>query len=254
MNFWKQPHHTPLIVAHRGSSGTAPENTMAAFRQAIRYGADAIELDVRLTRDEELVVFHDAHLSRTTDGKGFIHNYTHDELRALSAGAWFAKEFVSQTIPLLNEVLQLVKWKIGVNVEMKPDRNRRRGEVLLQKCCELICHLGMERQVLLSSFDHSLIEIAKKNYPSIITGMLLHPLKQTARSPVKKALKLKCDYIIFGSRTLQKRLTARAHDNGLLVAEYTVNSRRRFERALRYGIDAVITNHPVKIQQWIDTQ
>jgi glycerophosphoryl diester phosphodiesterase len=248
MNFWKQPHHTPLIVAHRGSSGIAPENTMAAFRQAMRDRADAIELDVRLTQEEELVVFHDAHLSRTTDGKGFIRNYTYNELCQLSAGAWFAREFAQQKIPLLSEVFQLVNGKVGLNVEMKPDRNRRRGEVLVDKCCELICQSGMELQVLLSSFDHSLIKIAKKNHPSIITGLLLHPLKQTVRSPVKKALKLKCDYIIFGSRTLQKRLTARAHDNGLLVAEYTVNSRRRFERALRYGVDAVITNYPVKFR------
>ena len=96
----------PLVVAHRGSSGTAPENTMAAFRLAVAAGADMIEFDVRMTRDFELVVHHDRSLGRTSDGSGRIWDLTLGDLRGSDAGSWFAKKFAGERIPTLRQVLE----------------------------------------------------------------------------------------------------------------------------------------------------
>src|SRR5512140_126848 len=96
---WLQARSRPLVVAHRGSSVVAPENTLAAFRQALEDGAQAIELDVRLTADEEVIIFHDRNLNRTTNGRGKAGRYRLAELRRLSAGSWFHPKFAREKIP-----------------------------------------------------------------------------------------------------------------------------------------------------------
>ena len=125
MNCWLATNQKPLIVAHRGSSWAAPENTVAAFTQAINDRADAVELDVQLTRDGEIVVFHDRRLERTTNGKGFLREHLLKDLRRLSAGAWFSSRFSSEKIPTLKEVFELMKGTIGINIEIKVDRHSR---------------------------------------------------------------------------------------------------------------------------------
>src|SRR5213075_2825191 len=112
--------------AHRGASRKAPENTLAAFSRAIDDGADGIELDVRLTADGEIVVFHDSRLNRTTDGSGKIERCTLDELKRLSAGSWFHPVFGGESIPTLDQALELVRRRVGVNIELKSDRIRTR--------------------------------------------------------------------------------------------------------------------------------
>src|SRR5262245_679720 len=115
-----------LVIAHRGASGTCPENTLAAFRRAVEVGADMIELDVQLTRDDAVVVMHDWTLDRTTDGSGAVGERALDELRPLDAGRWFAPEFAGERVPTLAAVLDAVP--IPINVELKP-----RGEDGLER-------------------------------------------------------------------------------------------------------------------------
>src|SRR5438067_10660640 len=110
-----------LVIAHRGASGTHPENTMAAFRRAVDVGAGMIELDVQLTRDRHVVVIHDATLDRTTDGRGPVSAVTLAELRRLDGGGWFAPGFAGERVPTLAEVLAAVH--VPVNVELKPARD-----------------------------------------------------------------------------------------------------------------------------------
>src|SRR5438105_4409260 len=96
----------PLVVAHRGASGAAPENTIAAIRLALEAGADMIEIDVQQTREGEIIVFHDATLGRTTNGRGIVKKKMLSELRELDAGSWFAKKFTGEKIPTLDAVLE----------------------------------------------------------------------------------------------------------------------------------------------------
>lgn len=109
----------PLIIAHRGDITNAPENTIPAFQKAFELGADGIELDVRLTKDENLVVLHDRRLGRTTNGAGAVNHFSRDEIRELDAGSWFSPEFQGERIPTLDEVFESLPADFLINVEMK---------------------------------------------------------------------------------------------------------------------------------------
>ena len=146
----------PWIVAHRGYRGLYPENTLAAFEGAITAGADMIELDVCLTRDRVPVVIHDKTLYRTTDGKGLVSEHSLSELKELDAGSWFSAEFKGEAIPTLEELLQLVRGKILVNIEIKQDsfESPAPPDAIEVQICELVERLGMVDSVLISSFEH----------------------------------------------------------------------------------------------------
>ena len=109
------------IIAHRGASAYYPENTLPSFEGAIAMGADMVELDVQLTSDKEVVVFHDEKISRCTDGRGKIADHTLAKLKKLDAGSWFDKKFQNTRIPTLAEVLGVCKNKIAVNIEIKTE-------------------------------------------------------------------------------------------------------------------------------------
>jgi glycerophosphoryl diester phosphodiesterase len=142
----------PLVIAHRGASGTCPENTLAAFRHAQALGADMIELDVQLARDGNVVVIHDWTLDRTTDGSGPVGARSLAELRALDAGAWFASAFGGERIPTLAEVLAEVR--IPVNVELKP-----LGDDGLEAAALAVVEMaGALPRVVFSSFELAALE------------------------------------------------------------------------------------------------
>ncbi len=241
---WIRPGAPLCIVAHRGASEHAPENTLAAFRRAVSDRADAVELDVRLTADNAVVVIHDASLRRTAGRRRRVARATLAEVRNMDAGSWFDTRHSGERIPTLEEVFAVVPSTMGINVELKADRGGRRGAELAERTCRIIIRSHREGSVLVTSFHHTLIALVKKRFPGITAGILLHPLRQSARSPVRTARSIGAEYIVFGSRTLTKRLTEQAHTAGLRVAEYTVNTEFRLKRARRYGVDAVITNRP----------
>src|SRR5512140_205883 len=120
----------PLLVAHRGSSGTAPENTMAAFRKAIAAGVDMIELDVRMSKDYHLIVLHDSTVRRTTNGPGRVCGMSLQELKSLDAGSWFGPRFRGEQIPTLREVMELLPARVGLNSEVKTDGDPRPDRAL----------------------------------------------------------------------------------------------------------------------------
>lgn len=133
------------IVAHRGFSAAAPENTISAFRKAIELHAEYIECDVRRSADGELVVIHDSAVDRTTNGSGLVREKTVSELKRLDAGSWFSKEFFGERIPTLDEVLDLVKGKSKLIIELKE-------EGLADATVELIVSREMCGEVIIASF------------------------------------------------------------------------------------------------------
>ena len=241
---WNTPGAPLVVVAHRGASAHAPENTLASFRRAVKDGADAVELDVRLTADGAVVVIHDASLRRTANQRRRVDASTLAEVQALDAGGWFDARHAGEHIPTLSEVFGVVPTTKGINVELKGDRSGSRGAELVKRTCQIILRSHRAESVLVTSFHHALIALVKKHFPIIPAGILLHPFQQSARSPVRLARSIGAEYIVFGSRTLTKRLTEQAHREGLRVAEYTVNTEHRLMRAKRYGVDAIITNQP----------
>ncbi|MDK4490420.1 glycerophosphodiester phosphodiesterase, partial [Fusobacterium necrophorum] len=107
------------VFAHRGASGYAPENTLAAIKKAIEQGADGIEIDIQFTKDCKIVVFHDWKINRTSNGKGYVYDLNFEELRALEIGSWYGDEYRKEKIPTLEEILELIPENMMLNIEIK---------------------------------------------------------------------------------------------------------------------------------------
>lgn len=237
-----------LVAAHRGASGHAPENTMAAFHEAVGAGADLIELDVRFTRDLVPVVIHDRTLARTAGGRDPVATLSYAELARRDAGRWFHPRFAGEQVPSLATVLTGLPQDMGINCEVKPDGDRRPLAVLAGRVREEIhAHRGT-RQVLVSSFDHRFLRAYRQTAPGDPLGVLLHPVRDLVRRPVTIARRLDAAYI-FCSRSLVRRsMIDAAHDEGFGVGVYTVNTTAMIPRFSRFGIDLVFTNFPAEIR------
>jgi glycerophosphoryl diester phosphodiesterase len=170
---WLVPRTKPLNIGHRGAMASAPQNTLAAFRTAVEFGADGVELDVHLSKDGAVVVIHDFYVDRTTDGTGRVAQKTLAELKALDAGGKFSPEFASERIPTLSKVFDVLEGKLLVNVELKaPDRSRDTS--LVAPVLEVVRKHGMDRRVLFSSFNSHVLHAMKQLAPDII-GLLYAP-------------------------------------------------------------------------------
>lgn len=239
-----------VIIAHRGSSGSAPENTLAAFRLAVKAGVDMIELDVRLTADRHLVVFHDRRLGRTTNGSGPVWTRTLADLRALDAGSWFGQRFRGERIPTLHEVFHAIPHRVAINVEVKTDGDPRKKADLEEIIIAALRGEVEERSILVSSFNHALLRRLHRGAPHLRLGALYMPVRDVARRPSTMARRLGVSAFICSRSQLRKRHVRNAHRHNLTVIVYGVNTARHFARARRYGVDAVITDFPEKIARW----
>ena len=241
---WRANLSGPLIVAHRGSSIRAPENTLAAFVRAMSEKADAIELDVRLTKDRELVACHDATVDRCSDGSGKVSDLTLRELKRFSAGGWFGKRFSDERFPSLREVFELCGDHIGINIELKFNPFDRKSP-LIERCCELIGAFHLCDSLLITSFHHASVARLRELRPDIPAGLLLHPAHLVRKSVRLFPRLYDFDYLVLGGGSLRKSIVEDAHRHGVKVGEFTVNTRRRMERAFRFGLDAIITDDPL---------
>lgn len=157
-----------LLGCHRGDRKNFPENTMSAFKAAVDLGLDAIETDIRMTRDGHLVIMHDRDIARTTNGKGNIDEMTLDELRAFDAGYWKGPEHVGQRIPTVEEFLELVApTDIIINWELKeyPRELGERAYVCADKLVELIDRYGVAERSLMNSFSQKILEYVADKWP-----------------------------------------------------------------------------------------
>jgi glycerophosphoryl diester phosphodiesterase len=248
---WRSPRPRPFVVAHRGASGSAPENTLAAFARAIADGAHALELDARLTADRKVVVFHDNTLSRTTDGRGRVSGSSSSSIRRLSAGAWFSEEFAPERVPFLEEVLDLAAGRAGVNVELKFDSRREDPGPLVRRACGVIREwsrgAGGPGPVLISSFNHKALELQRSLAPAIETAVLVYPPGVPATSGAGFARRIGAAYVVYSGGNIRRAFVEKVHAAGILTMEYTVNTRMRLRRSFRYGVDGVITNEPSSV-------
>ena len=136
----------PVRIAHRGASGSAPENTAAAFERAIRIGVDAIEVDVHGTSDGRVVVLHDPTLDRTTDRCGWVREQTLEQIRHADAGAWFGREFRGEQVPQLEEAIEMTRHRALLLVEIK-------GEFLAEKVLQIVGEMDAADQVVIQSSE-----------------------------------------------------------------------------------------------------
>jgi glycerophosphoryl diester phosphodiesterase len=226
----------PRVIAHRGASGTRPENTLAAFRRAVELGAPMIELDVQCTRDGHAVVMHDWTLDRTTTGRGGVGDRTLAELRTLDAGAWFDPAFAGERIPTLADVLEAVP--IAVNVELKP-----RGDDGLEAAVLAVVEAaGALERVVFSCFEPTVLERVRGLSRTADIGVLWEgaPLPEALRWAGRvgaRALHLRKDAV--SPATLKQ-----ASDARLQIRVWTVNDPVEFERLATWGVEAVFTDFP----------
>ena len=233
------------IFAHRGASAYAPENTLTAFSLAVTQGADGLELDVHLTRDEELVVLHDSALTRTTGQSGRVEELTLAELRTISFGypAKFEDKFAGTPIPTLAQVYELIRpTTLSINVELK-EVTRDRAHVYIRKLCELAKAYQMEDRVFYSSFDH----LALRDLLAFNPDAKVAPLySETMLDAWDYAARLHAD----GIHPSYKQLFVfsdylqRCHDLGISVRVWTVDDPDAIRALLAMGVDAIITNTP----------
>ena len=248
MFFRKSFQKLPMLVAHRGSSAAAPENTLAAFGQALADGADAIELDVHLCKDHEVVVIHDERLERTTDGRGRVRDHSLRELKRLSAGAWFNRKFSLERIPTLGEVLDLVGGKAGVNIEIKTEHFPHRTFEIVERCLEIVHRHKASQNVLISSFFRPYVRHAGDIDRNVARGYLYHPLRDFRMSPHALAVAAGADAIICNKNSVRKKMVNGLHENRVLVGVYTINTRASLENMMAMNVDLVYSNKPEMIR------
>lgn len=226
-----------MVWAHRGASGYAPENTLPAIEMALEQGADAIEIDVQLTRDDEVVVIHDETLERTTSGNGWVADHSLEALRALDASAG-DERYRGTRVPTLQEVLHLA-GDATVNVELKNTRMRYHG--LEERVLAIVAELGAADRVVVSSFNHySLRHLLHLGTPLPLGALYSDPLFQ----PWKYARRLGATALHPPLRATRRKLIEACHDLGMPVHVWTVNEPDDIKKMAKVGADAVITNYP----------
>lgn len=231
----------PLIIAHRGASRRAPENTVAAFRLAAELGADAIELDAKLTADGHVVILHDQTLDRTTGGQGRVADHTLAQVKALEAGAHFSAEFAGEPVPTLEEVLEAVGSRLLVNVEM--GNYATPMDRLPEVVVEAVRRQGLQGRVLLSSFNPLALRRAARVAPDIPRALLLKP---GGPSWLRLAFLLlsRGDFVNLHESLVTAQGVARHVRSGRRVIAWTVNDPARMEDVLRSGVHGLITDEP----------
>lgn len=241
------------IIAHKGASGVAPENTIVAFQAAIDMGVDMIELDVRNTHDEEIVVIHDETLDRTTNGTGAVHDYTLEEIRQLDAGSWFDPKFRDEKVPTLKEALDLINGKCKVLIEIK-HMDHPHYHDFAEKLVDII---RLEKNgydwIILQSEETQYLEEAHKYDDHVQTKKLMisedsAPLiafyietkMHLGRAKEDDRMKaLNPEY-----HTLSTRRVFRMHARGFEVYTYSPNTREDMVKMLHMGVDGIITDYP----------
>jgi glycerophosphoryl diester phosphodiesterase len=242
----------PLVIAHRGSSNAAPENTHAAFARAVSDGADLIEFDIRMSRDGVLVVFHDRRLVRTTDGSGRVRDLPLSALRPLDAGAWFGRQFAGERIPTLEEVLESVPLRVGLNVEVKTDGDRRRNDAVAGELVRQLRARGGARRVLVSSFDHGVLRTLHTIAPDLPLGVLYTAVRDFGTPPSVLCRRAGATVFICSRSQLRRRHCAEARSRGTAVLVYGVDRPEQLRHVLRMGVDGVITNTPHEIRRMLE--
>lgn len=242
-NFRLALFQNPTVMAHRGLSADAPENTLYAFSDAISVGADFIELDVQQTRDGVLVVMHDSNLKRTTGVNKDIWDVDYADIQNLDAGSWFDPAYANARIPTLEETLQFVDKRARLNIEIKPTKHG--SDTLEQDVAELITQYQYTDACYVTSFSYSSLKKVKEVNPEIRTGYLMSVAYGQFYS-LKYADAFSLNKVFVTSQVVNA-----AHQQGKQIFAWTVNSMSEVRSLCNLHVDSIITDDPVMVQNVI---
>ncbi len=235
-------------IAHRGASGKglAPENTLAAFRKAIQIGTDAIEMDVRLSKDGHVVVCHDETLDRTTDRRGAIKDLILSEIKQADAGSRFDPAFAGERIPTLNEVLDLIKGKAFALIEIKP-------EDITREVVRTVEEMDAVERVVLQSFHEEVVrEIGLLN-PNLRKALLIgvRPIEvrhTRASRLVRRTTEVGANLLALSRNAATPELVHELHRRDLGLYVWTVDEPDELRHMIRIGVDGIISNYPDRLK------
>ena len=242
-NFRLALFQNPTVMAHRGLSADAPENTLYAFSDAISAGADFIELDVQQTRDGVLVVMHDSNLKRTTGVNKDIWDVDYADIQNLDAGSWFDPAYANARIPTLEETLQFVDKRAKLNIEIKPTKHG--SDTLEQDVAELITRYQYTDACYVTSFSYGSLKKVKEVNPEIRTGYLMSVAYGQFYS-LKYADAFSLNKVFVTSQVVNA-----AHQQGKQIFAWTVNSMFEVRSLCNLHVDSIITDDPVMVQNVI---
>jgi glycerophosphoryl diester phosphodiesterase len=215
-----------LRIGHRGARAYEPENTIRSFKKAIEIGVDAVELDVRETKDGELVVIHDADVKRTTDGKGAVSELTLEAIKGFSAEK-------GEKIPTLKEALEFLDKKVKVLIELKEAG-------VEEKVLAEVRENGLQKNVILVSFIEEALRKVRELDKEVETGLIYVKHK----NPIKAALDLNANYLLSLYRFTHTANVQKAHENGLKVIVWTVNKPEEVAEYVKKGVDGIASDKP----------
>ena len=215
-----------LKVGHRGARAYEPENTLRSFKRALELGVDAVELDVRRTKDGEIVVIHDAKVDRTTNGKGLVSDLTLREIKQLVTEK-------GEKIPTLEEALDFLDKKVKILIELK--------EIGFEKkVLSLIREKGLEKNVIIVSFREEALRKVRELNDEVEIGLIY----ARHRNPMKAALELRADYLLPLYRFTHTANVQKAHEKGLKVIVWTINKREEVSEYAKKGVDGMASDRP----------
>jgi glycerophosphoryl diester phosphodiesterase len=220
-----------LRIGHRGARAYASENTLTSFKKAIEIGVNAIELDVRKTKDKQLVVIHDADVKRTTNGKGPVSELTLQEIKNFSIEG-------NEKIPTLQEALEFLGNKVKILIELK--ETGLEAQVL-----DVVHKLGLENSVIVTSFLEDALRKIRELNPNVETGLIYAKHK----NPVQAALDLKAQYLVAFYRFTHTANVEKAHKNGLKMVVWTINTPTEVESFIKKGVDGIASDKPDLLMQ-----
>jgi glycerophosphoryl diester phosphodiesterase len=230
-----------LLIAHRGASGHAPENTLAAFRKAVALGVHFIETDLQLTRDTRLVAIHDDTVNRTTNGQAAVHDLSLEDLRKLDAGSWFGSEFAGERIPTLEEILDFAKrHDVVFYLELKPGGSWGGEHALVGA----LRNSGEIARTVVISFDAAILEAVRKIEPTLMTGLLY---EGQLSDPLDKAVEIGARQVAVRGDLVTPWLLAQAKRRDLQVIAWTVNQGAHMRLLMAAGIDGIMSDYPDRL-------
>ncbi len=237
----------PWLIAHRGASGSAPENTMAAFRRAIELGANFIETDLQLTRDAHLVAIHDVTLERTTNGRGTVRDYTLAELRQLDAGSWFSSEFAGEKIPTMDEIFELAREAdVVFFLELKADVLWGVEHTLVHA----LRQSGEAARTMVLSFHDRILANVHRLDPTLMTGFLFDKSLDNA---VGLALRAGARQVAPRADLVNRELVQAAHQEDLRVVTWAVNEPDQMRALISTGVDGIMTDYPDRLRDVLNS-
>lgn len=234
---------TPILLAHRGASKYAPENTLPAFELALEQGADGVELDAKLSADGQVMVIHDATVDRTTGGHGRVSQLTLAEMKALDAGALFEERFRGTRIPTLDEVFTAIGSRAFINVELTNYASP--ADRLVEKVCALVKAHGLQDRILFSSFLGINLNRARRLLPEVPRGLLALPGWKGAWARSFGFMFGEFEALHPHLSDASARQVSRVHQLKRRIIVWTVNSEAEIERLKNWGVDGFITDDPL---------